>query len=183
MQMLGDFIASIMPDMKPLFDALKPQLETVGRALATIAPLLQGALQTSITVLASIIGVLVDVFKAAADALAYVGIGLLKMIPSFVSDDLNKLQENLEKFVSGEDLKMAKTSRGAAGQGASYVGIGDLTKSAILAGLGGGKGPAEETADATKKTAEGVGNIFGALARLAGGLVKPAEEARGENPT
>ena len=181
-QMMGDFIASILPDTHGLVDAMKPILEAFRQMYAALAPLYKAGLEVAITVVTKAFEVLAGMVQTLMTAMAVFADFMLKAVPNWVSDDIAKLHANVKGFLAGEKIGFGKTSRGAAGQGAAIVGVSDLTRSAIAAGFGGGGGPQESTAKNTEKTAEATQGIWAALVRLGGDLDQPAEEARGEIP-
>jgi hypothetical protein len=182
-QMMGDFLASILPNTESLFQELMPALDTIRNALATIAPLLNEGLVFALELLVKVTNVLVEAFRTASKAFAEIMIALLDYVPDFVPG-MKDLQDGLKKFVAslegGPAVQFQRTSRGAAGQGASFVGLGELTRGAIASGFGQGRGAQEQTAENTKKIADVVDKEFG------GGnwRIRPrdAEGARGGFP-
>lgn len=177
MQMLGDYVASILPDLDPLVDAMKPLLGVFQNLYAALAPIINSGLSIAVEVLVKATEILVGAFQMAAKAFAQIMVAMLKIVPSFVSGKLNDLQKNLEGFIDGEDIKFKKTARGASGQGASYISGAELSRSNILAGFSSGMGanktPTDKnTEDIAKTSAETLAvmrEVSGSVATLQGG--------------
>ena len=152
-QMFGDFIASILPDagqMRAMFKALSPALETMKNAMGTLAPLLNSVLVVVIQGLANVIQVVVKMMDGLAKAFAQVAIFFLKLIPAKESAAITQFQRRLEAFVRGDSVPMDKSSRGQGYKAAEFKGVGSLTESTILAAYGMGGDPQARTANNTE---------------------------------
>ncbi len=128
----GDFIASILPSqeqMNELAKAFAPALEAMREVMEVLAPIIQD-------VLVGALKILVKVISVVANAIKWFYESLLRL----VGVDLN-------------NRKPLKSSVGAAGRGASFVGIEQLGKNMMQSAFG-GPVPLQEIADNTGRTAD-----------------------------
>ena len=140
MRTVGDVFQTMLPstkDVRAVMAEYKPMLKEVRVIAGELAPYIRMVLVKVLTDAAKAVRVFVTALRLL--------IGMVRAVP-FIGEKIFGKE--------GEEATPLKSSFGAAGRGASFGGIEDIHKQAIIGALSAGRNLDQETADNTKKTAE-----------------------------
>lgn len=179
-RLFGDFLANILPTAEEMDDALKPMgdaLKMVKSAIDPLIPIFRERFQTSIELVSKALQTMlpwiekvVKAYSLAVGTLSIVQNAMLESFKNFkITDPTKSFKEAFEKipgkvkdlwkslYEGGKPTNFKKSSVGAAFHGeASYAGVADIGREAILSAfsVGAGQTPEKQTAENTKQMSE-----------------------------